>query len=50
MSDILGRVSGHLLSPGNLTIEQYVVDYCVLHPSLHVGEIGVLAGLHGVAL
>ena len=22
MSDILGRVSGHLLSPGNLTIEQ----------------------------
>jgi len=35
---------------GNLTIEQYVVDYCVLHPSLHVGEIGVLAGLQGAVL
>ncbi len=43
-------VEGVIKYWGNLTIEQYVVDYCVLHPSLHVGEIGVLAGLQGAAL
>jgi hypothetical protein len=35
---------------GNLTIDQFVVNYTTLHPSLHVGEIGVLAGLQGVNL
>ena len=35
---------------GNLTVDQFVVNYTTLHPSLHVGEIGVLAGLQGVAL
>ena len=35
---------------GNLTVDQFVVNYTTLHPSLHVGEIGVLAGLQGVSL
>lgn len=35
---------------GNLTVDQFVVNYTTLHPSLHVGEIGVLAGLQGINL
>lgn len=35
---------------GNLTVDQFVVNYTTLHPSLHVGEIGVLAGLQAVNL
>jgi len=35
---------------GSLTVDQFVVNYTTLHPSLHVGEIGVLASLQGVNL